>query len=143
MRYNRQREEQPFPVGLWWRNGGQVPYPSRVIGKNLSDSYSATLTNVLNPTMTNEVVFGHTIIKFPNVFEDPSKVTRSASNYPYKGVFKNGVDQIPSFTGWSQAATVFNPGGFFDPGGDRGLFADKYLTSIADNRNESRRDTHA
>lgn len=133
VRYNRQREEQPFPVGLWWRNGGQVPYPSRVIGKNLSDSYSATLTNVLNPTMTNEVVFGHTIIKFPNVFEDPSKVTRSALNYPYKGVTKNGVDQIPSFTGWSQAATVFNPGGFFDPGGDRGLFADKYLTSIGDN----------
>ncbi|MBA3438944.1 MAG: carboxypeptidase regulatory-like domain-containing protein, partial [Pyrinomonadaceae bacterium] len=124
VRYNRQREEQPFPVGLWWRNGGQVPYPSRVIGKNESDSYSATLTNVLNPTLTNEVVFGHTIIKFPNVFEDPSKVSRSALNYPYKGLFKNGVDQIPSFTGWSQAGTVFNPGGFFDPGGDRGLFAD-------------------
>ncbi|MDQ3648702.1 MAG: carboxypeptidase-like regulatory domain-containing protein [Acidobacteriota bacterium] len=132
-RYNRQREEQPFPVGLWWRNGGQVPYPSRVIGKNESDSYSATLTHVFGPTLTNEVVFGHTIIKFPNVFEDPSKVTRSALSYPYRGIFKNGVDQIPSFTGWSQAATVFNPGGFFDPGGNRGLFADKYLTSIADN----------
>ena len=28
VRYNLQRETQQFPVGLWWRNGGQVPYPT-------------------------------------------------------------------------------------------------------------------
>jgi len=25
VRYNLQRETQQFPVGLWWRNGSQVP----------------------------------------------------------------------------------------------------------------------
>ena len=28
VRYNLQRETQQFPVGLWWRNGNQVPYPT-------------------------------------------------------------------------------------------------------------------
>ena len=30
VRYNYQRETQQFPVGLWWRNGAQVPYPTPV-----------------------------------------------------------------------------------------------------------------
>ena len=33
VRYNYQREIQQFPVGLWWRNGDQVPYPSPIQGK--------------------------------------------------------------------------------------------------------------
>ena len=28
-RYNLQSETQNFPVGLWWRNANQVPYPTR------------------------------------------------------------------------------------------------------------------
>ena len=36
-----QREMQQFPVGLWWRNGDQVPYPTAIQGKNRSDSWSA------------------------------------------------------------------------------------------------------
>jgi hypothetical protein len=61
-----QRETQLFPVGLWWRNGGQVPYPTPVAGKNRSDSVSVSLTHVFNPSMTNEFVFGYTFIGFPN-----------------------------------------------------------------------------
>ena len=39
VRYNIQRETQPFVIGLWWRNGEhQVPYPSSISGKNQSDS---------------------------------------------------------------------------------------------------------
>ena len=71
VRYNLQRETQQFPVGLWWRNGNQVPYPTPVQGKNRSDSVTASLTHVFNPTMTNEFVFGYTFIGFPNVFQDP------------------------------------------------------------------------
>ena len=36
-RYNLQRETQQFPVGLWWRQNAQVPYPTPVLGKNNSD----------------------------------------------------------------------------------------------------------
>ena len=38
VRYNMQRETQQFPVGLWWRQSDQVPYPTPVEGKNRSDS---------------------------------------------------------------------------------------------------------
>jgi hypothetical protein len=134
VRYNLQRETQQFPVGLWWRNGDQVPYPTAVQGKNRSDSVSASLTHVFSPSMTNEFVFGYTFIGFPNVFADPKKVDRSAVGYNYKGLYKNGVAQIPSFGAWanSEAALVFNPGGFEAGGPSSGLYANKYMPSISD-----------
>jgi hypothetical protein len=133
VRYNLQRETQVFPVGLWWRNANQVPYPTNILGKNRSDSITASLTHVFSPTMTNEFVFGYTYITFPNSFEDPSKVDRTRVGYPYKGLFKNGIAQIPSFTAWGgEMATLFNPGGF-EAGGSRGLFADKFLPTIGNN----------
>lgn len=133
MRYNLQRETQEFPVGLWWRNGNQVPYPTPILGKNKSDSWTASLTHVFSPTMTNEFVFGYTYIGFPNVFKDPAKVTRSDVGYPYTGMFHNGVTQIPSITGWGgELATILNPGGFEVGGPSQGLYADKWLPTISD-----------
>ncbi|HKD08138.1 MAG TPA: TonB-dependent receptor [Bryobacteraceae bacterium] len=132
VRYNLQRETQQFPVGLWWRNGNQVPYPTPIEGKNKSDSVTASLTHVFSPSMTNEFVFGYTFIGFPNVFQDPSKVDRTQVGYNYKGVYKNGVAQIPSFGGGSWASLVFNPGGFEAGGPSQGLYADKWLPSISD-----------
>jgi hypothetical protein len=132
VRYNMQRETQKFPVGLWWRNANQVPYPTPVLGKNASDSVTASLTHVFNATLTNEFIFGYTFIAFPNVFEDPSKIDRAAVGYPYQGLFKNGVSQIPAFGGGGEMATMLNPGGF-EAGGARGLFADKYLPSLQNN----------
>ena len=136
VRYNLQRETQLFPVGLWWRQTGQVPYPTSVEGKNKSDSVTASLTHVFNPTMTNEFVFGYSYIGFPNVFADPSKVDRTQVGYGYKGLFKNGVAQIPSFggNGWQseEAALIFNPGGFEAGGPTAGLYADKWMPSFSD-----------
>lgn len=131
VRYNFQNEKQQFPIGLWWRNAQQVPYPTPVVGKNRSDSVSVGLTHVFNPTMTNEFVFGYTTIKFPNVFEDPSLVDRARIGNNFPGLFKNKVSQIPSITGWGgEFASVINPGGF-EVGGARGLFADKYLPTFS------------
>ncbi len=133
VRYNAQRETQRFPVGLWWRNANQVPYPTEILGKNRSDSISASLTHVFNPTLTNELVFGYTYITFPNVFDDPRKVDRAALNIPFRGLYKNGVAQIPSLLSWGgEFAQIFNPGGF-EVGGSKGLFADKHLPSISNN----------
>jgi len=133
VRYNYQREIQQFPVGLWWRNGDQVPYPSAIEGKNRSDSVSGTLTHVFSPSMTNETVIAYTFVGFPNVFANPSKVDRSNVGYTYAGLFNNKVKQIPSFGqfGPSEAALVFNPGGFED-GGAAGLYANKYMPSVSD-----------
>jgi hypothetical protein len=133
VRYNMQRETQLFPVGLWWRNTGQVPYPTPVQGKNKSDSVTASLTHVFNPTLTNEIVFGYSFIGFPNVFEDPDKVDRTKVGYGYKGLFKNGVSQIPSFgRGGGEAALIFNPGGFEAGGPSQGLYANKWMPSFSD-----------
>ena len=133
VRYNLQRETQLFPVGLWWRNGSQVPYPSSIEGKNRSDSVSASLTHVFNPTMTNEVVFAYTFVGFPNVFSDPSKVDRAKVGYGVAGLFKNGVSQISSFGSFgNEAALIFNPGGFEAGGPSSGLYANKYMPSVSD-----------
>ncbi len=128
VRYNRQRETQPFPIGLWWRNPDQVPYPSAVTAPNVSDSGTISLTNVLSPTLTNEAIFALTYINFPNQYADPSKVSRQGNGYPYQGIFKQSNDQIPAITSWGGAPTMLNPGGF-----DPILFAKKWQFSIADN----------
>jgi Carboxypeptidase regulatory-like domain len=133
VRYNYQRETQLFPVGLWWRNGAQVPYPTPVEGKNRSKSVSVSLTHVFSPTMTNEFVFAYTFVGFPNVFSNPSAVDRSNVGYNIAGLFKNGVSQIPSFGSFgNEAALVFNPGGFEAGGASQGLYANKYMPSISD-----------
>jgi hypothetical protein len=133
VRYNLQRETQQFPVGLWWRNSDQVPYPTPILGKNRSDSVTVSLTHVFSPTMTNEFVFGYTFIGFPNVFQDPAKVDRTKVGYNYPGLYKNGVTQIPSIGSWdSVAAMIFNPGGFEAGGPSAGLYANKYMPSFSD-----------
>jgi hypothetical protein len=118
LRYNRQRENQPFVIGLWWRNGeNQVPYPSSISGKNRSDSATASLTHVFDPSLTNETIFAITYIDFPNSFDNRDKISRSALGYPYGGVFGESPGQIPSLLsdGWSGTGPLyFNPGGF-DP----------------------------
>jgi len=135
VRYNIQKETQLFPVGLWWRQTDQLPYPTSVEGKNRSDSISGSLTHVFSPTMTNEVVLAYTRVLFPNVFSSPDAVNRTKLGLTLQGLFKNNVQQIPSFGGnggGSEAAVIFNPGGFELGGASQGLFANKYMPSVSD-----------
>jgi hypothetical protein len=133
VRYNMQRETQLFPVGLWWRNGSQVPYPTPIEGKNRSDSVTGSLTHVFSPTMTNEVVMAYTFVGFPNVFKDPAKVNPKSVGFTDPLLFKNNVPQIPSFGQFGgEAALIFNPGGFEAGGATSGLYANKYMPSVSD-----------
>jgi hypothetical protein len=133
VRYNLQRELQRFPIQLWSNNTTQqLPYPTTVLGKNRSDSVTASLTHVFSPTMTNEIVFGYTFIGFPNVFEDPSKVDPTQVGFKYQLLYKNGVKQIPNFSGGSEMARINNYGGFEVGGPSAGLYANKWLPSISD-----------
>ena len=132
VRYNMQREVQLFPIGLWSSaRTQQLPYPSPIEGKNGSDSVTASLTHVFNPTMTNEMVFGYTYIAFPNNFQDPRKVDRGVIGYGYKGLFKNGVAQFPNIVTTQEVAAIGTNGGF-EVGGARGLYADKFMPSFSD-----------
>jgi hypothetical protein len=135
VRYNYQRETQQFPVGLWWRQSDQVPYPSPIEGRNRSYSISGSLTHVFSPSMTNETVVAYTLVKFPNVFANPKNVDRANVGYGVQGLFKNGIAQIPSFGGTGgngEAALMFNPGGFEAGGASQGLYANKYMPSVSD-----------
>jgi hypothetical protein len=125
-RYNLQSETQNFPVGLWWRNANQVPYPTAVTAPNRSHSATTSLTHVFGPSLTTESTFAATYINFPNKLADPSRVSRSALGYTNQGIYDSGLDQIPSLTGWGNGPTLFNPGGF-----DPVLFAKKWLISGA------------
>jgi hypothetical protein len=130
LRYNRQRETQPWVVGFWWRNGNQVPYPTQLIGDNRSDSVTASITHVFSPTLTNETLFGLTFIDFPNALDDPTKVSRSALGYPYKGIFGNNIQQVPS------PLVTWGGGGpnYYMPGGLEPVFnCTKWQVSLQDN----------
>jgi hypothetical protein len=133
VRYNAQREVQLFPIGLWSAATLQTPpLPTPVQGKNRSDSVTGSLTHVFNSSMTNEVVFGYTFIGFPNVFQDPSKMDRTVVGYNYKGLFKNGVVQIPGVSGSGEAASISQYAGFEAGGNSQGLYANKWLPSVSD-----------
>lgn len=129
---NHEAEHWPFPYTLWWNNPDQVPTPSRVLGENRSYSTSTSLVHVLNPTTTNEVIFAATYLGLPNRYEDPQKVSRKALGYPYKGIFNNDVDILPSMTDWGGGmGTMIQPGGFDLPGGV--LAHNKWIISAGDN----------
>jgi Carboxypeptidase regulatory-like domain len=132
VRYNLQRETQPFVIGLWWRNGQrQLPYPSAVTAPNRSDSITASLTHVFSPTLTSETVVAFTYIDFPNQFADRNAISRQALGYPYQGVFGESNDQIPSVDpgGWGDnGPLIYNPGGF-----DPVLFATKWQWAFTEN----------
>ncbi|HEY3441312.1 MAG TPA: carboxypeptidase-like regulatory domain-containing protein [Paludibaculum sp.] len=133
VRYNLQREVQPFPVQLWSSNATQqLPYPTSILGKNKSDSVTASLTHVFSPSMTNEFVFGYTFIGFPNVFQDPSKVDPAKVGFNSKLLYKNAVAQIPNLRGGAEAAQINNYGGFEVGGPTAGLYANKYMPSFSD-----------
>ncbi len=127
-RYNLQAEEQNFPVGLWWRNSAQVPYPTEVTAPNRSHSATVSLTRIFGSSLTTESTFATTYINFPNQFRDASRVSRSALGYSNSGIYNSGLDQIPSMMAWGNGPTLFNPGGF-----DPVLFAKKWLVSGAQN----------
>jgi len=77
IRLARESETADYPYGLWW---GPSTYelPSHVIGTNLGRSAAVNVTSVLNPTMTNEVVFSASKLKLGNDYADPSKVSRAS-----------------------------------------------------------------
>lgn len=129
--YNRQRDTAYFTDTLWWRPTPTVPYPTRLIAANQSDSISANLTKVFSPTLTNEFVFAWTNLNLPNSFENPQAIDPAALGTAFKDIFNTNTKEIPSMTGWGGGfANMIQPSGFQLTGS---LYAKKQLPSIADN----------
>jgi hypothetical protein len=128
-RFNHETEDLGYPYTLWWVNATQIPFPGEPRGKNHSYSTSTSFVHVFNPTTTNEVVFGASMLHMPAVFQQPDKVSRQALGYPYKGVFGGSTDLIPSVTDWSAGVgTIINPGGF-----NPNQYINDSVTTLTDN----------
>ncbi|UCF36568.1 MAG: carboxypeptidase regulatory-like domain-containing protein, partial [Acidobacteriota bacterium] len=129
-RFNHEFQGTNYPYTLWWTNDQEVPYPSNLDGNYNTWSLSTSLANVLSPTTTNEVIVAYTYWSMPHELTNPDAVASSNIGYPHKGLFDNGVDMMPSLTGWSSGlATLHQAGGLVNPT----IYGNKMLVSIEDN----------
>ncbi|MBI3652811.1 MAG: carboxypeptidase regulatory-like domain-containing protein [Acidobacteria bacterium] len=115
VRWAREAESNDFARGLWW-NPSAYELPSHVRGTNLGRSIVTNLTSVINPTMTNEVVFSFSKLLLDNDYADPSKVSLAALGIAnFKGPFGQVSKYAPLafITSWSGQTY----GDFWEPGG--------------------------
>jgi hypothetical protein len=94
VRLAREYEEQGYPKGLWW-NSSNYELPGDLASKNLGRSVVVNLTNIISPTMTNEVLFGASKLKLNYDFNDPDKVSYAALGVQRSGLFPNTNPYLP------------------------------------------------
>jgi hypothetical protein len=130
VRWAREYEENDYARGLWWQPSA-YELPSHVKGTNLGRSLAANLTNIINPTMTNEFVFSISKLNLDNDYADPSKVSLDALGIAnFKGPFgaESPYAPVAFITSWSGQTA----GDFWEPGG-LPLFAHNSSLSFTDN----------
>jgi len=137
--YNHQHDAALNSLDVLWSSGGNswaaptTPYPTPIAETSTSDVITANLTKVINPTLTNELVFSYTYLNLPNSFSDPSKVERKSLGINYQFLFSHPNPQniiFPQMTGWGDGiSNMLNTG--FELNGT--VYAKKTLPSVADN----------
>ena len=98
----REYEEQGFPRGLWW-DSSMFEIPGKLTSQNTGKSVVVNLTNVISPTMTNEVLFAGSKLNLYYDFADPDKVT-------YAGLGLTAADKV-GFQGKTNSTVCNNCGG--------------------------------
>ncbi len=136
--WNRQDESDQNPINIWWSMGAALPYPAGMPANQSSNVYSANLTHVFSPTLTNEFVFADATFVNPINLTNGDAVSRAklgfhmtnlfSGSYPYK-------DQLPNILGsWdSGASSPGLPGYSAYTMGIKGYIADFGKTSQAPN----------
>ena len=132
--WNRQKELDQNPNNIWWGTGNDLPYPSSMPANQASNVYSANMTHVFSPTLTNEFVFAEATFLNPIVLANPAAVDPTKLGFSMTGLFSNSyTPQIPNTISWSKAAP-----GYFAPtfgqkfqGGDFGKYSQS--PNISDN----------
>lgn len=94
VRFAREYEEQGFPRGLWW-DSSNYELPGKLTSKNLGRSIVVNLTNIISPTMTNEILFSASKLKLNYDFAEPDKVSYSALGLQKVGFFPNSNPYVP------------------------------------------------
>jgi hypothetical protein len=73
----REYEQQGFPRGLWW-DSSNYEVPGNLQSKNWASLWCVNLTNVVNPSITNEILFSASKLDLQYTFADPTKVSYAA-----------------------------------------------------------------
>ena len=77
LRLARETESADNAFGIWW---GPSTYelPSHNLGTNNGRSAALNITSVINPTITNEVVFSASRLELNNSYAEPEKISLDA-----------------------------------------------------------------
>ncbi len=94
VRLAREYEEQGFPRGLWW-DSSNYELPGKLTSDNLGRSVVVNLTNIISPTMTNEVLLGVSKLKLNYDYADPDKVSYASLGLDKVGFFQNSNPYLP------------------------------------------------
>lgn len=94
VRFAREYEEQGFPRGLWW-DSSNYELPGKLTSKNLGRSVVVNLTNIISPTMTNEILFSASKLKLNYDFAEPDKVSYKSLGLQNTGFFPSSNPYIP------------------------------------------------
>jgi hypothetical protein len=95
VRLAREYEQQGFPRGLWW-NSSNYEVPGKLTSYNLGRSAVVNLTSVINPSMTNEVLFSASRLNLYYNYADPAKVSYSGLGLTQKvGFFPGANPYVP------------------------------------------------
>lgn len=94
VRFAREYEEQGFPRGLWW-DSSNYELPGKLTSKNLGRSIVVNMTNIISPTMTNEILFSASKLKLNYDFAEPDKVSYSGLGLQRVGFFPNTNPYVP------------------------------------------------
>lgn len=100
LRLARESEVNDNAFGIWW---GPSTYelPSQNRGTNNGRSAALNITHVINPTMTNEVVFSASRLELNNSYAEPERVSLSALGIPnFQLPFGRTTRNPPAITNW-------------------------------------------
>lgn len=109
--WTKQKELDLNPINIWWGTGNDLPYPSSMPANQVSQVYSANVTHVFSPTLTNEFIFAEATFLNPIALANPSAVDTAKVGFSMTGLFKDPyASQIPNSLSWSKAVP-----GYFAP----------------------------
>ena len=94
VRLAREHEEQGFPRGLWW-DSSNYEVPGNLKSDNLGRSFVVNLTNIINSTMTNEILFSASKLQLNYDYADPDKVSYAGLGLEKVGFFPTSNPYVP------------------------------------------------
>ncbi len=139
--YDRQHETDHDTFGVWWWPTDTLPYPGQLEALTVANSWSAGVTHVFSPTLTNEFTFAYNSYINPVRPKNSAAVNPSKVGYTAQGVYSpNIMPEVPNLVSWGCMTGGSNGcfPGFYGPafasGFDNGAFgAQKRVPSLSDN----------